>query len=63
MADATPEALAAARGVGVPCLVTLPRELDAAEALSAGRRLEAQGAAGVLTARARAFLQTGLRVL
>lgn len=62
-ADATPEALAAARGAGVPVLVTLPRELDAAACIALARKLEAAGAAGVMTRRARAFLQTGLRVM
>ena len=62
-ADATPEALAAAGGAGVPVIVTLPRDLDAAGSLAAARALESKGAAGVMTARARAFLQTGLRML
>jgi glycerophosphoryl diester phosphodiesterase len=62
-ADATPAALGAASGAGVPVLVTLPRDLGASESVALARTLEANGAAGVVTCRARAFLQTGLRML
>jgi glycerophosphoryl diester phosphodiesterase len=62
-ADATPEALAAAKQASVPVLVTLPRDLDAAATLAAARQLEARGADGIMTQRPRVFLQTGLRML
>jgi len=62
-ADATPAALASAHEAGVPTLVTLPRELGAAESVALARTLESRGASGVMTCRARAFLQTGLRML
>ncbi len=62
-ADVSEEAAAAARSSGVPLLVTLPRDLDAPASLSLAARLERLGASGVLTARARIFLQKGLRIL
>lgn len=62
-ADATPAALAGAKAAGVPTIVTLPRELSATDSVPLARTLEARGASGVMTCRARAFLQTGLRML
>jgi glycerophosphoryl diester phosphodiesterase len=62
-ADATPEAAAAVHAAGLKLLATIPRELDPAATRALASRLEAAGADGVMTARARMFLQTGLKTL
>jgi glycerophosphoryl diester phosphodiesterase len=62
-ADATPEAAAAVHAAGLKLLATIPRELDPTSTRALASRLEAAGVDGVMTARARMFLQTGLKTL
>lgn len=61
-ADATPEAVAEAHGAGLEFFATLPRDLSADEARALAKSLEERGADGVMTARARSFLASGLRM-
>jgi len=62
-ADATNEAAAAARAAGIPLLATVPRDLDPDATRAQADELESRGVSGVLTARARMFLASGLRML
>jgi len=61
--DATPEAISAVHAARLKLLVTLPRELEPTPTRALAERLEAAGVDGVMTARARMFLQTGLKTL
>jgi glycerophosphoryl diester phosphodiesterase len=61
--DADATAVAAAHGCGLKLVATLPRELDAPGALARAALLEKAGLDGIMTARARAFLAKGLRVM
>lgn len=62
-ADASPAAVESAHAAGLKLLVTLPRELDPVATRAAAERLEGFGADGVMTLRARLFLQKGLKLL
>jgi glycerophosphoryl diester phosphodiesterase len=62
-AEATAGAAAAAHGAGLELLATLPRELDAQAAQALAKELESRGVDGIMTARARSFLASGLRMV
>lgn len=62
-ADATVGAASQAHGAGLELIATLPRELDAPAAHALALDLEARGVDGVMSARARSFLASGLRVI
>ncbi len=61
--DATAEAAQAAHAAGLELLATLPRELDAQGAHALANDLEERGLDGVMSARARSFLASGLRMV
>ncbi len=62
-ADATAKAADAAHNAGLELIATIPRALDATAALALAMSLEGRGVDGVMTARARSFLASGLRMV